>query len=366
MTEIPPSPTERPFFITHHAPDTEALTFTHFQEMCKDMKTVGFSEHRFDVRWNTSAPTAHTTNQEYLTRAARFAQIAQKEGLKPVVIFSTPPTWAYKGQSSEHIANAYANFTQNVKTVFDNADVSITAVQLLNEINNPVYTPKCFLSELPTMTAITKNVFGETTDVSATLVAAKPWTNVGRFVEKHKNSLLPLTSIGLDFYPGVYQFKKNTISPKGGGIIARQTLEAISTKGMKPARKDFIALLTDQLTNVDAFSQTIADVKKILPDANIDIGEMGFPTLLPLQQRNPDHEHLQGFALKRIADALKPVVEKHNIRKIGFYSLLDDREFGVLNWGMYNEKGEAKKVLTKLPEILHILQPRTLSAKISL
>lgn len=356
MTENQKSNPDRQFYITHHAPDTEPLTFTRFQEMCKEMKSVGFSEHRFDVRWNTSAPTAHTTNQEYLMRAARFAQIAQKEGLKPLVIFSTPPKWAYKGKSSEYIAKAYSNFAQNVKTVFDNADVSITAVQLLNEINNPVYTPKRFLQELPAMSAITKKTFGETTDVSATVVCAKPWTNVGKFINKHHASLSALTSVGLDFYPGVYQFKKNTISPKGSAIIARQTLEAISTKGMKPARKDFLALLTDQLTNVDAFSQTIADVKKLLPDANIDVGEMGFPTLLPLQQKNPDHEHLQGFALKRIADALKPVIEKHNIRKIGFYSLLDDREFGVLNWGMYNEQGGAKKILTKLPEILQALQ----------
>lgn len=356
MTEIPKPLTERPLFITHHAPDTEALTFTRFEQMCKEMKAVGFSEHRFDIRWNTSAPTAHTTNQEYLTRAARFAQIAQKEGLKPLIILSSPPKWAYKDKSSAYIADAFTSYANNVKKVFDDADVSINSVQLLNEINNPVYTPKRFLKELPAMVAITKKVFGETTDVSATLVAAKPWTNVEKFIDKHKTSLASLTSVGLDFYPGVYQFKKNTISPKGGSIIARQTLEAIRAKGMKPARADFLSLLTDQLTNVDAFSQTIAKVKELLPNTNIDIGEMGFPTLLPLQQRNPDHENLQTFALRRIADALKPVVEKHGIRKIGFYELLDDREFGVLNWGLYNERGEAKKVLSKLPSILAVLQ----------
>ena len=81
----PPSPTERPFSspITHPMQPLCLLVFKRCAKIRWDFPSI-------DLTYDGSAPTAHTTNQEYLTRTARFAN-SSKEGLKPLVIFSTPP-----------------------------------------------------------------------------------------------------------------------------------------------------------------------------------------------------------------------------------------------------------------------------------
>ena len=42
---------------------------------------MGFTKHRFDVRWKTASPTPHEVNDTYLGRSALLAQAAYKHGL---------------------------------------------------------------------------------------------------------------------------------------------------------------------------------------------------------------------------------------------------------------------------------------------
>lgn len=243
-----------------------------------------------------------------------------------------------------------------MKRHFDRLGVQIKTVQILNELNNPMYTPRKFLKAIPALAEATREVFGADTDVTATIVLAKPWASAEPFLTRHKDALKSLSSIGLDFYPGAYQYNKNILTPKAGAAIARQTLEAIATKGTKDVRRDFLSVLTGQLTDVHEFEKVIRRARSLFPNAAIDIGEFGFPTLDPIQRRNPDHEKLQSYAVEKIAKAFLPVVNQYKIRNIGFYELFDDKEFGVLNWGILNDKGNAKVITERLPSILRSLQ----------
>lgn len=357
MTEIPsPLPAERSLFITHHLPDMDTISINTFERIASDLKELGFSKHRFDVRWKSASPTPGEWNDAYLGRAALLAQTAHRKGLDPVVILSTPPKWAYVGKSPDAIRAAYIEYAKNVKRHFDRVGTPIQTVQILNELNNPIYTPKKLLKQMPVLIAATKEVFGQSADITSTVVLSKPWMNAEKFLKNHQSELASLTSIGLDFYPGSYQYNRKVISPKGSVTIAHQMLEAIATKGERNVRNDFLALLTDQLTDVTHMKQLLSTTKELFPTAAIDIGEFGFPTLDPIQRRNPKHEALQSYAVEKIAGALRPIVEAYDIRNIGFYELFDDKELGVLNWGILNDKGEAKHIVKHLPKILESLR----------
>lgn len=361
MTEIRPSVphTERALYIAHHLPDMETVSVGKFESIAKDIKELGFSKHRFDIRWKTAAPTAHEINDAYLGRAALLAQAGQRKGLDPIVILSTPPKWAYAGKSPEAIREAYVDYATHIKRHFDRVGIPIKAVQILNELNNPIYTPKKLLKEMPSLISATKEVFGDTTDITSTVVLSKPWMNAEKFLTKHQRELSSLSGIGLDFYPGSYQYNRNVITPKGGVTIAHQMLETIATHGTRDARKDFLSLLTDQVTDMSHMKRLLATTKSLFPNTAIDIGEFGFPTLDPLQKRNPNHEALQSYAVKKMAGALSPVIEEYDVRNIGFYELFDDKELGVLNWGLLNDKGEAKNIVKHLPDILASLQKKS-------
>jgi len=353
---LPLPPKERSLFITHHVPDMDSVSVARFEQIAPEIKKLGFSKHRFDVRWKTVSPKPGEVNDVYLGKSALLAEAAQKHGLEPIVILSTPPKWAYKDSTPETIRQHYTDYAKNVKRHFDRVGVPIKTVQVLNELNNPLFTPRRLLREMPALIAATREVFGDTTDVTATVVLSKPWVNAEKFLKKHQAELSSLSSIGLDFYPGTYQHNRKMISPKGAAAVAHQTLEAIATGGTRNIRRDFLSLLTDQLTDVRHFRSLLTTTQTLFPGKPIDIGEFGFPTLDPLQKRNPKHEVLQSYAVDKIAKALVPVVDEYKIRNIGFYELFDDKELGVLNWGMLNDKGEAKEIVSRLPAILQSLQ----------
>gem|GEM_PF-5913957 len=362
-TPIPHPPQERSVFITHHVPDMDHVSVAQFERIAPEIKKLGFSKHRFDVRWKTASPKPNEVNDTYLGKSALLAQAAQRHGLEPIVILSTPPKWAYQNKSPEEIRRAYTDHAKNVKRHFDRLDVPIKTVQLLNELNNPMYTPGKLLKEIPSLADATREVFGADVDVTATIVLAKPWANAARFLTKHQDTFLKLNSIGLDFYPGSYQYNKKMLHPKSGITIAHQTLEAIATKGTRNVRGDFLALLTDQITDIHEFKKVVHQTRALFPDLAIDVGEFGFPTLDPIQKKNPKHEKLQSFAVEKIAQAMLPVVNDNNIRNIGFYELFDDKEFGVLNWGLLNDKGDAKHIATRLPDIIQSLSQNPLAAR---
>jgi len=320
---------------------------------------MGFSQHRFDIRWKTWKPDRKSHNNDYIKRSVDLAKAAHSQGLEPLVILSTPPRWAYRKASSKKLQQAFREYAQAVKHHFDAEGVPIQAIQVLNELNNPVYTPPRFVKELPALIDNVKDIFGPQTDVSATMVIAKPWTKIESFMERHRTKLSRLTSIGLDFYPGTYQLNKTMLRPRSGKIVSHQILEAVASKGMKNVRRDFLSLLNEQLSDIHEFSSAIQKVRALFPTMNIDLGEFGFPTLHPIQKRNPRHQILQRRAIQKISEAMLPVLNEHNVRKIGFYELFDDKEFGVLNWGIINDRGDAKHIAYHLPNIISRLRSTT-------
>lgn len=359
MTELPKPTGERSVFITHHTPEMDSVSVEQFSTISKELKKMGFSEHRFDVRWKAFAPNKEKRDETQIKHAANLAKAAYNEGLSPIVILSTPPSWAHRGKSSEQIQDNFAEYAKSIKTNFDAAGVPVKAVQILNELNNPVYTPKKLIKEIPKFTSSLKQIFGNDTDVSATMVIAKPWANIEPFMEKHKDALSHLSTIGLDFYPGTYQLNKRMLKPSSGVTVSRQALEAIASGGIKNIRSDFLTLLEDQLTDVHQFSNALKKTKELFPNTNVDLGEFGFPSLEPLQRKNPKHETLQKIAVEKITKAMLPVLDEHGVRKIGFYELFDDKELGVLNWGILNDKGDPKKILPHMSEIVTRLKGKS-------
>src|SRR3989338_9019895 len=141
----PNTPQERALFITHHTPDMDNISIGQFERIVPELAAMGFTKHRFDVRWKTASPKPNEVNDTYLGRSALLAQAAYKHGLEPIVILSTPPKWAYQNKSSDAIRQAYTDHARNVKRHFDRLGVPIKTVQILNELNNPMYTPRKFL-----------------------------------------------------------------------------------------------------------------------------------------------------------------------------------------------------------------------------
>ncbi|MCX6713883.1 MAG: hypothetical protein NTV48_02145, partial [Candidatus Vogelbacteria bacterium] len=154
------------FYVTDHNLDSDSgKSPEELRELFADIKKDGISSIRYDWRWNRIEPGQGAVESGALARYAEGIKLMAEEGLEaPTIILSSVPDWAidlYK-KDKEGFFVAYREYAEQVKNsltqVSDQAGVKISRVQVLNELNNSVFTPFDPV-ELPRFCAITREVF---------------------------------------------------------------------------------------------------------------------------------------------------------------------------------------------------------------
>lgn len=332
-------------FITHHANDRNDIPLSRLEEIFRDLSDSGVTQHRFDIRWGKTAPEDNGSfDAPYLTRSADVAETGKKSGLDAIVNLSAPPKWAMKllKHDSGEFLRRYEEYAVTVRDTLAGRGVVPKTIQVFNELNNPVYTPKPLMEILPDVIRTVRKVYGDKTDISGTVIIgniASPGVKAGlamhyrRFMEKFRDTLGMLDRVGIDYYPGLYH---------------------ISGDGRHPVREGADAFIaqTDELENSLAFAQKIFSGSPV----KLEIDEFGFPTgaealvagykgkFHPVRKYIPARDSYgMRYAYDKFMRALKPVITKYPVHRLGLYQLFDEPgELAGLGFGLYSRTGEEK------------------------
>lgn len=353
------------FFVTHHSNEEGRLPKgTDLEQVFLKLKEMGVNSHRFDMRWQNSKPEeGGQFDQQYLDSSAEIAQKAEKAGLSSIIVLSTAPKWAlemYKSGEKEKFFAEYKSYLTEVKAALDRYGVHNVSVQVFNELNNAIYTPQEIIKDLPQFCGLIKEIFGQETKITGTLLVGNlsdMLAGVGlqvdadKFMQDNRNVLMEdLDTISLDFYPGLWHWAR-------------------VAKGENQLRD--MPKHTERLKRALQVAKTLGK--------EIEIGEVGFPTLLekvvPPRARVAEgkwrkrlsflrnfiparDEWGQRYATDIFARAIYPLIHEFGIKRIGFYQVFDEqqKELGVLNFGMWDEQAKEKAIVPRLPAIIRYLR----------
>lgn len=90
---------------------------------------------RTDIRWNKVPPDGSNPNARAIAWYRRFLATAQENGLKTMVVLSTPPTAVEKSD----VRHRHAAWLHLLNLVVSELGSHCDAYQVMNEPNNPVY-----------------------------------------------------------------------------------------------------------------------------------------------------------------------------------------------------------------------------------
>ena len=318
------------FFVTHHANDFSEYNPERLKEVLHNLSGMGVNSQRFDIRWSKSRPNRGEVDHGYLAKSGEVAKTAQEAGLSSIVVLSSPPKWAmelYK-TDKEAFFKEYRSYVSGVREALGAVGVEPLNVQIFNELNNTVYTPKEIVGDLPQFCAIAREVFGDEVRLTETVLAGNLTdkltatglqTGVMKFLSDYGEILKSsFDVISVDYYPGLYHLPIKEARGIGKKLFKQtgyleKVLETISTWGKE-----------------------------------IEVGEVGFPTLKGIDRvRSIGNDRRQRYAFDVFAMSIKPLVEKFGIKRIGFYQVFDETptELGVLNFGLWDKDGNPKSVV---------------------
>lgn len=240
-SEIPPAELEKnkerergfklDFYVTDHSADhADTGDPEKLRELYADIKRDGIESVRYDWHWRNVEPEPGKYSKEHLARYAKAKEIMAEAGLKePTIILSNPPEWAKQlyGQDKEKFFEAFARYAAEVKRGLEAAGgEKVTTVQVLNELNNSVYTP-VKIEDLPWLCQITREAFHDYNPdmkLMGTLIAANLpeivkqatlgevsfGTPIEQYLPKFKEVAKEnFDRIAVDYYPGMWH-----LSPK--------------------------------------------------------------------------------------------------------------------------------------------------------
>lgn len=325
------------FFVTHHIPDlkTEKINI---ENLFKKIKNIGIDFNRFDARWNRIKPGKNEFNEVYLKKIVETAKKAQNTGIKTILIISSPPTWLLNEieKDQKKLFYQYENLITKIRERMEISGVKVKRIQIFNEINNSVYTPRRLVEELPELSFITKKIFGKNTKISVSLIAgnltdaispSSIQTGVKKFINiklKNKKTYGQLIKdaadiISVGYYPGLWNFSLNNKLTGPGKING-----------------DF-SFLDSVLYDLSKFNK------------ELEIGEIGFMTFrifnIFCSLIKYDSTIKQREAYEYFCGGIIPIIRKYRIKRIGFYQLLDQNELaGLFDFGIFNERGEEKEI----------------------
>ncbi len=331
------------FYVTDHSADN-ADTGDPKKLKClyKDIKEDGVKSVRYDWRWNIVEPKEGNFEEDSLERYGQAAEIMKEVGLEqPTVILSNIPGWAlelYK-EDKEKFFEEYQKYVERVKDrlvkTSEKTGELISRVQVLNELNNTVYTP-IESEDLPRICEITRETLreynpeikllgtlfaGNLVQVlsKATLGKLNMGVGIKEYLEKNKEILEEnFDALAVDYYPGMWHV------PLGE-----------KTENKKEIFRQ-LGLLKEAMETIAGF-----DVEEY------ELGEAGIQTNIPLMSES-HNEDRQRYFFDVFFMEFKHLLldfQKRGIKlpkRVGLYEAMDEPPKDI--------KGKILRKLTPFPE----------------
>jgi hypothetical protein len=348
------------FYVTDHAPDWQDVgSPDKLKVLYTDVKKDGIESVRYDWRWKNIEPTQGTTDQQQIERYKGAVSTMKEVGLQePTVALSSIPEWAkqlYKTDKNKFF-DAYGQYLGTVKTGLKSVEGSkIQTVQVLNELNNPVYTPIEDPADLIKICEMTRAAFTDYNPDIKLMVSVLATTmpegsksagfseNIRTFLPKLEQIKDAVDVIAIDYYPGAWQ------RPISEGNKYANALKRLVLPG-KSAYKEMFS-------DMSLFKEVAEKVSSWGKD--YELGETGFP----VKGAYWGDERRQRYfydAFFRNFKHLMVDFQNRGIKmpdRIGLYQAINEgprnfmgkimskTPYPEFNWGMRNDDGERRAIL---------------------
>ena len=206
-----------PFYITDHSPDIKyGVGMDDLRETYAAVKAEGISSVRYDWRWEELEKNEGESNAGQLARYEQAKGMMEEVGLDaPTIVLSSIPAGAkelYK-TDKEQFFSAYERYVTLVRdSLAAIPGQKVDRIQVLNELNNPVYTPVA-AEDLPRLCDITRRIMGEyngDVKLMATLHAGSLQkllgTDIREYLPKFREIKDSFDIVAVDCYPGMWHW----------------------------------------------------------------------------------------------------------------------------------------------------------------
>lgn len=347
------------FYTTDHAPRfADTGSPDRLRALYKDIKKDGIDQVRSDWDWNLIERNPGEVDSEQLERFQTAAKIMKEEGLDPLIILSNPPDWAKKmyEKNPQEFVESFRKYTDVVKSGVEAAGITPETVQVLNELNNPAYTPVTEMQTIGELSDATREAFPESKIMVSVLASAIPEAVSGRGFSEDIHTFLPKLKeikdkfdvLAIDYYPGAWQ---RTISGEGG------RLKNLIKRVVVPGKEEYKEMFKD----VSLFRETAEEVASW--GKEYELGETGFP----VKGIYWGNERRQRYFYDAFFRSLKDVMLDFRERgiklpsKIGLYQaqnepprnfigkIMRKTPYPEFNWGMRDDEGNRNLILQGIP-----------------
>jgi len=264
-------------FVTDHSPDNpDTGSPEKLRELYKDVARDGVDRIRYDFHWGKLESQPGEFDSELMERYKDAKRAQTEAGLKePIIILSNPPAWAvklYKEGGKEDFYSAFEEYAEEVKNALERAGgEKITTIQILNELNNKVFTPVA-VEDIPRMCQIVREVFKDynpdlklMATVNANSLAKLVGSDAKDFLPELKKIKGSFDRISIDNYPGTWHFPDKEAK-----------LDESLDFSEWPPTKGVFKKLVKQFDLLKKMMEEVATWGK-----DYDLGETGLPSKLP-------------------------------------------------------------------------------------
>lgn len=326
-----------------------------------DIARDGVQSVRYDWRWNLIEGQQGEISGEHLVRYGAAKAEMEAAGLEaPTVVLSSVPDWAKELYASkkegdkEKFFGAWQSYIEQVKDVLQKSGgKKISTFQILNELNNPVFTP-VKTEDLPRMCEIARNAlhdYNPDAKLLGTLLASNTTrfvlgTPIMKYLPKFEEVKDGFDAIAVDYYPGMWH-----VSPRISNLLHSGNLKETVTHPVRSAYKDMVKnteLLEDVLTRIAKWGKPY------------EIGEAGAWSRGTLGNSEKSQRYFYD-AFSRAFKQLMLKFRKEGIplpSRIGFYEAMDEgvektgpAAWAEKDWGMRDSQGRRKMILQGSPHL---------------
>jgi hypothetical protein len=350
------------FYVTDHSADSEETGSPEkLRELYADIKKDGIDSVRYDWRWTNIEAKPGEYSKEHLDRYSEAKKFMEEAGLdEPTIVLSSIPDWAKELYNSgtpegrEKFFEAFGNYVAQVKDVLQKSGGKrVSTVQVLNELNNPVFTPTK-VEDLPRMCEMVRKTFHDyNPDIKllGTLLASNTTrgvrgTPIMNYLPKFEKAKDSFDAFAVDYYPGSWHF-----APKVSNLLRPKNLAETLTHPLSAMYKDAVKnteLLEEALRTIAAWGK------------EYEIGEAGAMTK-PLLGEDEKSQRYFYDAFSRAFKQILTKFRKEGVRlpsRVGFYEAMDEGndKAGIMakaeqDWGMRDSEGKRKMVLQGSPHL---------------
>lgn len=251
------APFDLKFYVTDHSADNANTNNPEtLRNLYDDIKTDGISSVRYDWRWNKIESEKGEFQMEVLGRYENAIELMDDAGLESTtLVFSNIPQWALDLYQKDKplFFESYRNYVEKVKEYLiiarEKTGKSVSMVQVLNELNNLVYTPidgdsvtqLCHITREvlreynPDLNLLAPAFAGNLPQVAKDVSFGKInfGTPIDEYLEKSKDVLDNFDVIAIDYYPGMWHIPLQEALENKKEIfkqleLLKQTMETIA------------------------------------------------------------------------------------------------------------------------------------------